>query len=167
MTREDFLKKKISEKNTTLKAIAADIGVPYSTLRDMQANVGSARVDNVILLCNYLGITVEQLNAANLNEFAISDFEKKLILAYRDKPIMHNAVNKLLNLDDEVLHATSENFNNTNKIQVQNARVAACGGGTFDVPATNMSKEELDRMVEESEIENELAKIKKNQKGRG
>lgn len=101
MTREDFLKEKIREKGTNLKTIAAEIDVPYSTLRDMQLNIGSARVDNVIKLCQYLGITVEELNSVNSSEFKISEHEKRVIIAYRNNKDMRSAVNKLLDIDEQ------------------------------------------------------------------
>lgn len=100
MTREEYIKQKVVEKGTNLKAIATKIDVPYSTLRDMQMNVGSARIDNVIKLCNYLDISVDELNSASKKDINFSEFEKNLILAYRNKPNMHQAINKLLDLDD-------------------------------------------------------------------
>lgn len=100
MTREEYLKEKINERNTTLKAIASEIGVPYSTLRDMQSNIGSARVDNVIKLCKYLGISVEELNSAKTNAFELSDHERKLIIAYRQYPEFQAAIDSMLNITD-------------------------------------------------------------------
>lgn len=101
MSREEFLKKKIIEKGTNLKMIAAEIDVPYSTLRDMQVNVGSARVDNVIKLCKYLGITVDELDATNSTEFKVTDIEKRVIISYRNNPDMRAAVNKLLDIKEQ------------------------------------------------------------------
>ena len=109
MNREEYLKKKISEKGTNLKAIASEIGVPYSTLRDMQVNVGSARIDNVIKLCQYLDITVDELNSVNAEKIIVSEFEKKLILAYRENFEMRKAVNKLLDLNDLAIEDSNEN----------------------------------------------------------
>ena len=103
MTREEFLRKKIAETNTNLKAIAMEIGVPYSTLRDMQTNVGSARIDNVIKLCRYLGITVDELNASKSENFEISEVEKQLVISYRKNTNMREAVNKLLDIDQPAM----------------------------------------------------------------
>ncbi len=101
MDREEFLRKKIRDKGTNLKSIAVEIDVPYSTLRDMQINVGSARVDNVIKLCKYLGITVDELNSAGSGDFKVSELEKQVIISYRNNPNMRAAVNKLLDIKEQ------------------------------------------------------------------
>ena len=69
----------------------------------MQTNVGSARIDNVIKLCRYLGITVDELNASKSENFAISEVEKKLVIAYRKNTNMREAVNKLLDIDQSAM----------------------------------------------------------------
>lgn len=128
MNREEYLKKKISEKGTNLKAIASEIGVPYSTLRDMQVNVGSARIDNVIKLCQYLDITVDELNSVNTEKIIVSEFEKKLILAYRENFEMRKAVNKLLDLNDLTMEnpdkSTVQTISEATPIQTQIFRAA-------------------------------------------
>lgn len=101
MNREEFLKQKISEKGKNLKTIAAEIDIPYSTLRDMQVNIGSARVDNVIKLCQYLDITVDELNASSSAEFKVTELEKRVIIAYRNNPDMRASVNKLLDIKEQ------------------------------------------------------------------
>lgn len=142
MTREQYIKHKIIEKGTNLKAIAAEINVPYSTLRDMQGNVGSARVDNVIKLCKYLGISVDELNSVEKKDIVISESEKNIIIAYRNTTDdMRNAVNKLLGLDTE-LHI---------------GRLAAYGGGTTEKSIPDVTAKDL----EDLEDEEEAAEIKK------
>lgn len=146
MTREEYLKRKVTEKGTNLKAIAAEIDVPYSTLRDMQANVGSARVDNVIKLCRYLGISVDELNSVEKKDIVISEFEKSIILAYRNTTDdMRNAVNKLLGVETEL----------------RISRIAAYGNGTTEKPIPDVTAEELEALEDEeeaAEIEKKLRK---------
>lgn len=146
MTREEYLKRKVAEKGTNLKAIAAEIDVPYSTLRDMQANVGSARVDNVIKLCRYLGISVDELNSVEKKDIVISEFEKSIIFAYRNTTDdMRNAVNKLLGVETEL----------------RISRIAAYGNGTTEKPIPDVTAEELEALEDEeeaAEIEKKLRK---------
>ena len=67
----------------------------------MQVNIGSARVDNVIKLCQYLDITVDELNASSSAEFKVTELEKRVIIAYRNNPDMRASVNKLLDIKEQ------------------------------------------------------------------
>lgn len=106
MNREDYLKKKISATGKNQKAIAAELQIPYSTLRDMLSNVGSARVDNVIKLCRYLGIAVSELDVSSdfdsktSDDFKVTEHEKDVILAYRKQlPNVQAAIDRMLEIE--------------------------------------------------------------------
>ena len=105
MTREEFLKMKVMEKGINLKAIALEIDVPYSTVRDMQANVGSARIDNVIKLCKFLGITVEELSNPERclspeYQYTLTDHEKEVITAYRSaEKALQDGIDRMLGIE--------------------------------------------------------------------
>ncbi len=62
MERAKILEKLIIEQGYNLKSFAARCGIPYTTLYGIMKNgVGKATVDNVIIICHNLGITVDQL----------------------------------------------------------------------------------------------------------
>ena len=66
MTREEYIKTLIKKQGMTMKSFAQKIGMPYSTLLSMlNGMIGGASIDNVIKICNGLGITVDQLQAAS------------------------------------------------------------------------------------------------------
>lgn len=67
MNREEYVKYLIKEHGMTLKEFSQKIDIPYSTLLSMlNRSVGGASVDNVIKVCEGLGITIEDLqNAEN------------------------------------------------------------------------------------------------------
>lgn len=107
MNREDFLKRKISATGKNQKTIAAELQIPYSTLRDMLSNVGSARVDNVIKLCRYLKIPVSELDISNdfdtetSNDFTVTEHEKSVIKSYRKQPLdVQTAIDRMLDIDN-------------------------------------------------------------------
>lgn len=107
MNREDFLKQKISATGKNQKTIASELEIPYSTLRDMLSNVGSARVDNVIKLCRYLKISVSELDISNdfdketNDDFTPTEHEKNVIRAYRQQPIdVQSAIDRILDIDN-------------------------------------------------------------------
>ena len=62
MEKAKILEQLIKEQGYSLKAFAEKCGLPYTTLNGILKNgVGRASVDNVIQICQTLGITVEEL----------------------------------------------------------------------------------------------------------
>lgn len=62
MEKAKILEKLIKEQGYSLKAFAAKCSIPYTTLYGIIKNgVGRASVDNIILICQHLGIKVEEL----------------------------------------------------------------------------------------------------------
>ena len=102
MTREEYLKILILDSGHTLKSFAKEINVPYTTLYTiLQKGVGGAAVDTVIKICGKLSITVEELCNAEMrtDHFHLSDRERSLIIAYRSRPDLQNAVDILLGVE--------------------------------------------------------------------
>lgn len=60
MTREEFLSRRIKSLGT-VKDFAIRINMPYTTLRSILTNVGGASIDNIIKICNGLGISTSKL----------------------------------------------------------------------------------------------------------
>ena len=62
MKREEMIRILIKQKGMSLKAFAANAGIPYTTLHSMlERGIGKAAVDNVIKVCKELGISIEEL----------------------------------------------------------------------------------------------------------
>ena len=126
LTREDYIKQLISDKGFSVKTFAENIEIPYSTLRSMlNGSIGGAAVDSVIKICAGLGISINDLQNCNAVKlpFETSDKEKKLIIAYRNKPEMQPAVDKLLGVEDEVLVPTvkaARSKDNSQPIEIVN-----------------------------------------------
>lgn len=63
MEKAKILEALIKESGYNLKSFAAKCGIPYTTLYGIIKNgVGRASVDNIIIICEHLGITVNDLN---------------------------------------------------------------------------------------------------------
>lgn len=107
MNREQFIKEQISNKGYSIKSFSAFIDMPYSTLLSMlNGSIGGAAVDNVIKICNGLNITISELqehtDTAKFTDcINLTEHEKRLVTAYRNKPEMQPAINTLLGIDDE------------------------------------------------------------------
>ena len=103
MNREEYIKNLIVNKGQNIKSFAKMINMPYSTLRSILENgIGGAAIDNVIKICTGLNISIETLEPKNFesSDIILSEREKKLIIAYRNKPEMQHAIDKLLGIGD-------------------------------------------------------------------
>lgn len=104
MTREQYLKNLIKSNGLTIKEFAQNIDMPYSTLLTMlnEEKIGNAAVDSVIKICKGLNITIQDLQSVQESDTSITEHlvltehEKNLILNYRQKPELQNAVDILL-----------------------------------------------------------------------
>lgn len=109
MNRELYLKQLIADKGHTVKSFSEEINMPYSTLRSiLNGSIGGAAVDNVIKICQGLGITISELQEHDFSDTAItlSEHEKALVLAYRSNPDMQSAVDRLLGISESADSAT-------------------------------------------------------------
>lgn len=62
MEKAKIIEHLIKEKGYTIRAFAQKCGIPESTLYTiLKKGAGRASTDNIILICDNLGITVEQL----------------------------------------------------------------------------------------------------------
>lgn len=104
MTREQYLKNLIKSNGLTIKEFSQNIDMPYSTLLTMlnEEKIGNAAVDSVIKICRGLNITIQDLQSVQESDTSVTEHlvltehEKKLILSYRQKPELQNAVDILL-----------------------------------------------------------------------
>ncbi len=104
MTREQYLKNLIKSNGLTIKEFAQNIEMPYSTLLTMlnEEKIGNAAVDSVIKICKGLNITIQDLQSVQESDTSVTEHlvltehEKNLILNYRQKPELQNAVDILL-----------------------------------------------------------------------
>lgn len=62
MEKSKVLEQLIKEQGYNLKSFAARCGIPYTTLYGIIRNgVGKATVDNVMIICHNLGISIDDL----------------------------------------------------------------------------------------------------------
>ncbi len=62
MTRGEFLARAIKQKGTNVNRLSAETGISYSTIKSMiERDLKNASIDNVIKICDTLGVSVEDL----------------------------------------------------------------------------------------------------------
>lgn len=91
MTREELLKSCILDQYHTVKDFAVALGLPYTTIDGiLRRGVMNARVENMILICERLGISLDALIDGKLEPrqrpAVLSAQEMNVIDKYRDLP---------------------------------------------------------------------------------
>lgn len=101
------LKQILEDRGLKATDIAAQTGLSAQTIYSLiSRDSNKASIDNLIKICGALGITVEELNQYDLKtksnvllKISVTEHENKVIAAYRDKPEMQGAVDKLLEIE--------------------------------------------------------------------
>ena len=102
-----ILENLIKEQGFNLKSFAAKCGIPYTTLYGIIKNgVGKASVDNIIIICKNLGITVESLEdmakGGSQNQYEPSYDDMEQLIARNGNKLTTKEKMKLIKLLSEI-----------------------------------------------------------------
>lgn len=109
MDTKDILKSKRRELNLSQKEVAGYVGVSEATVSRWESgNIANMGRDKIALLSEILKISPSVIAGyADINDFEVpfilTKEEKELIIAYRDRPEMQEAVNTLLGISNNSL----------------------------------------------------------------
>lgn len=111
MATKDILKCRRKELNLSQKDIANYVGVSEATVSRWESgNIANMGRDKIALLSQILRISpsvIAGYDDTDEETFALTNIEKALVTAYRNKPEMQEAVNTLLGINYNS-HNTSE-----------------------------------------------------------
>lgn len=123
MSRETIAKalKRLREQSgLTADQVGAMVGKSGKTVNAWENNRGQPDAETLMQLCdiyNVGDILQEFRDEPSKSPFALSEKEKALVLAYRAKPNMQNAVDTLLNIpsdssaiEDDIVFQLSKDF---------------------------------------------------------
>ena len=108
----DRLKNLRIEKSLSMRRVALDLNMAYTTYVSYEKNEREPNSEALIAIANYFDCSIDfligrssQVKMATLDNqnisLLLSSHEKNVITAYRDKPDMQPAVDRLLGVDDE------------------------------------------------------------------
>lgn len=104
MTIEEELQNYIISKFKSVMNFSKSIGIPYTTVKGIfNRGIWGASVQNITKICDALDIDTNELVKGKIkpqNTLFLSNHENKVITAYRQKPEMQPAVDKLLDVDE-------------------------------------------------------------------
>ena len=85
----------------TQKELSTRIGVSNSRLSNWEQGINRPDADTLVLLCQALEVSADELLNISNGTIRLSDDERELITQYRDKPSLQQAVRILLGLANE------------------------------------------------------------------
>ena len=86
-------------KNLTQMQLADSIGVTNSRVSNWEQGTNRPDVDKLADICRVLSVSPSELLDVRLDTDELTEHERRLVLAYREKSDMQKAVNILLGLD--------------------------------------------------------------------
>lgn len=106
MTIEDKLQSFILKRYKSIMQFAKIADVPYTTVKGIfSRGIWGASVQNITKICDVLAIDVDELIRGNIapkqKAITLTKHETDVVEAYRNKPEMQPAVDKLLGLEDD------------------------------------------------------------------
>lgn len=110
MNELDNITKLLKEQKKTQKGLCSYLGISGNVFTEWKARRNFSYRKYLPEIASYLGVSVDSLlekdrqTEPRETSVALSAHEKKLIEAYRKKPEMQSAVNKLLDLEDDLPH---------------------------------------------------------------
>lgn len=153
---------KISEllklQNKTQKDLTDYLGISKNVFTDWKSGRNESYLKYLPQIAEFFNVSVDYLlgntNIPNPNGIIdnneLSEKEKKLIAAYRNKPDMQKSVDVLLGITDGEFKG--EIIGGQGRTNV--AKIAAFGGGISTIPINEneLDNEELDRLIEEAKF---------------
>lgn len=94
------IRKYRENKGLSQKDLADLIGVSNSRISNWEQGINRPNADIVADICKALNISPSELLDVQLSTDVLSEQERKVINAYRDKPELQQAVNILLGISD-------------------------------------------------------------------
>lgn len=145
------LKQLRQELDKSMADVARELHIPYTTYVNYEKEVREPNSETLIEFANYFSCSVDYLICRSDNREVMTDVreieltrhEKKLVVAYRNKPEMQPAIDKLLNINDD----SSEEY--------VTVLTAARSSDNRPIEFQKISKEKLELLKNAKSVEDE------------
>lgn len=94
------IRKYREEKGISQKELAQMLGIKNSRVSNWEQGLNRPDADILADICRVLQVSPSDLLGVQLVEGELNDLERKVVMAYRSKPELQQAVNILLGIDD-------------------------------------------------------------------
>lgn len=156
MSLNEFINKRRKELNMSIDDLVAESGIPKGTLSKITAGINTnPTLSTVETLCKALKCSINDAVGYDSEPDSLSSAELQMIKKYRALDTYgQKAVSAVLNIEYERCSSSEDAV-------IDTARIAAYGSGTKDIPAANVTKEELEQLEALQRGLNEVAEIEK------
>lgn len=97
MTIEEKLKDYILKKYSSMREFTIDIGLPYSTMATiLKRGIANSNVNNIIKICQALGISADELAAGNIVPVPVSEEHDEIAI----EDVLEHAKQLLMQADN-------------------------------------------------------------------
>lgn len=84
------------------KELASRIGVSNSRISNWEQGINRPDADILVLLCQALEVSADELLDMNVSNMQLTSDEQQVIIHYRNKPNLQQAVRILLGMEENV-----------------------------------------------------------------
>lgn len=128
-------------RDLSQKELAAAMGVSNARISNWELGISRPDADMLVLLCRALEVSADELLDMSSPNMGLTQEEKNLITAYRNRPDLHQAIKILLDLHEKESAVPA----------YLSGEAAAYGGESAKVKTTEEKLKELYRMKGETE----------------
>lgn len=145
-----IIKRLAKSHKVTTREMLADCELSINTLSSMQSGGYYPRLETLVKIADYLECPIDYLlgRSDNPNGFVdskdLNDKEKRLVTAYRNKPEMQSAIDKLLGLDDKVIQMDQPE-------KTYKVRSVARGGQMFEFEVSEKDDKGLEEAIKKTD----------------
>lgn len=94
------IRKYREEKGISQKELAQMLGIKNSRVSNWEQGLNRPDADILADICRVLQVSPSELLGVQLVDGELNDLERKVVMAYRSKPELQQAVHILLGVDD-------------------------------------------------------------------
>lgn len=150
----DNLERLIKARGLNNHSFSQQSGIPYMTIKNFwEKGCDNVKLTTLKKIADFFGVSLDYLIFGNeyLNaNINITKDEQNLVLAYRNHPEMQPAINKMLDIEDNI--NTSDKYSASNASYV---RIAAKGQGAIQKCITDEQKKAISDALYELDHNND------------
>ncbi len=130
------------------KELASIIGVSNSRISNWEQGINRPDADTLVMLCKALNVSADELLDMDTLKMSLSPDERQVIIEYRNKPDLHQAVHILLGINDD-LFEPENSLSIIDDSEFLYGEAAAYGGDSARIKTTKEKLKKYHQMTDD------------------